>query len=695
MSVQPTMLASIIGAKESNMAKRRKGTLGGHATAKASKAGEREHDTRVAVTRGDTFTKILKDSAGFESDASAQEYLNYVAGKRDRFLQGRKELRDISPGLLRKHNGSPLNDQAKAHLDYTDDIGGQYAPILYRADRGFFQRVFVPAIKGKIWSRGNDGAEEEVSLHPFNTVDQLDGNAGNAIFLANIFSPFSDLANKSTDEIYLSTNSGVYEQLRVAEFQRALAGLKRRVLTHVNRASNDTPVAARADEASQITRDILMKSRNTYESTEGTPADKDRAVFAMIRREFGDMIPHDNPTPVSTGFDPHTTTAVRAFATLPARAQDGDGLYNLLKSKELRGPLDEPDLEYFRRALNIMESAIPVHRTDATVDLIDATAELRMPSRKIDKDVYADAEGSDTRRDIRAASKAGDAPRRADLSNFLATDEVPETLFGIPVVANPEQYTEADIAFFKEHPRAGGFYELGDEDADTQAIEGGGDTSEEPPRYYKVQPGDNLSKIARATGVSSADIAKYSKLADPNKIRVGQVLLLTEPYPGKWNNPGNIQWSNEVAYEGETGRVKSNISSGYFLTFDTPQNGLNAKAQVIGQNIRVKIPKQYREGKIPSDKFTVENLITVYAPPKDKNDTPGYIKFVADKLGVDKDAVLDIDDAKQMASLLRAIATRDSKPEYAEWFRDSEYAEAVKKIKIPAKNREKSGEKGK
>lgn len=55
-----------------------------------------------------------------------------------------------------------------------------------------------------------------------------------------------------------------------------------------------------------------------------------------------------------------------------------------------------------------------------------------------------------------------------DLSNFLATDEVPESLFGIPVVASPEQYTESDIAFFQEHPKAGGFYELGDE-----ATEGG------------------------------------------------------------------------------------------------------------------------------------------------------------------------------------------------------------------------------
>ena len=58
-----------------------------------------------------------------------------------------------------------------------------------------------------------------------------------------------------------------------------------------------------------------------------------------------------------------------------------------------------------------------------------------------------------------------------DLSNFLATDEVPESLFGIPVVSKPEQYTENDIAFFEEHLKAGGFYELGDE-GQVRTVEG-------------------------------------------------------------------------------------------------------------------------------------------------------------------------------------------------------------------------------
>lgn len=49
----------------------------------------------------------------------------------------------------------------------------------------------------------------------------------------------------------------------------------------------------------------------------------------------------------------------------------------------------------------------------------------------------------------------------ARLTNFLATDNVPETLFGVPVVT--QDYTPEDLAFFKAHPEAGGYYEIDNE----------------------------------------------------------------------------------------------------------------------------------------------------------------------------------------------------------------------------------------
>lgn len=50
--------------------------------------------------------------------------------------------------------------------------------------------------------------------------------------------------------------------------------------------------------------------------------------------------------------------------------------------------------------------------------------------------------------------------------NFLATDRVPDTLFGFRVVQSREDYTDEDLEFFKENPRAGGYYDLGDYDRD-------------------------------------------------------------------------------------------------------------------------------------------------------------------------------------------------------------------------------------
>lgn len=61
------------------------------------------------------------------------------------------------------------------------------------------------------------------------------------------------------------------------------------------------------------------------------------------------------------------------------------------------------------------------------------------------------------------AAKGGKKTTGGQLANFLATDKVPPTIFGIPVVTRREDYTEADIRFFQEHPEAGGYYSMGDE----------------------------------------------------------------------------------------------------------------------------------------------------------------------------------------------------------------------------------------
>ena len=79
---------------------------------------------------------------------------------------------------------------------------------------------------------------------------------------------------------------------------------------------------------------------------------------------------------------------------------------------------------------------------------------------------------------LKRADKGGSAPGPSRYGDFakglFAGDSAPETIFGIPVVS--EGYTEADLAFFDEHPEAGGFYQMGDETDEDQGAVGGGVT---------------------------------------------------------------------------------------------------------------------------------------------------------------------------------------------------------------------------
>jgi spore germination protein len=46
-----------------------------------------------------------------------------------------------------------------------------------------------------------------------------------------------------------------------------------------------------------------------------------------------------------------------------------------------------------------------------------------------------------------------------------------------------------------------------------------------------VKPGDTLSGIAKEFGVTVEAIMEVNDLTNPNKIRVGQVLIIPKPLP--------------------------------------------------------------------------------------------------------------------------------------------------------------------
>lgn len=62
---------------------------------------------------------------------------------------------------------------------------------------------------------------------------------------------------------------------------------------------------------------------------------------------------------------------------------------------------------------------------------------------------------------VQQASKGGDSPHR-NFRNFLATDKVPDSIFGYPVVQREEDYTPEDLEFFRKNPKAAGFYDMED-----------------------------------------------------------------------------------------------------------------------------------------------------------------------------------------------------------------------------------------
>ena len=115
--------------------------------------------------------------------------------------------------------------------------------------------------------------------------------------------------------------------------------------------------------------------------------------------------------------------------------------------------------------------------------------------------------------------------------NVLATDKVPDTIFGIPIVSRRGDYTEEDIAFFREYPEAGGYYDMGGEgeEPESQGTLGGGQGGPVvgyPESEYEYTRRDNPTRIdpkdIKGTGVS---------FTDADRVRVPKERM--EEY-GKW-----------------------------------------------------------------------------------------------------------------------------------------------------------------
>lgn len=101
------------------------------------------------------------------------------------------------------------------------------------------------------------------------------------------------------------------------------------------------------------------------------------------------------------------------------------------------------------------------------------------------------------------------------------------------------------------------------------------------------------------------------------------------------NNPGNIRHGDK--WQGMA--VEQPDKS--FITFVSPEYGIRALAKIL---ITYEI----------KGVNTVLRIISRWAPPNE-NDTPRYIDFVAGRLGVDMNDVIDVDSYAVMLPLVTAI----------------------------------------
>jgi hypothetical protein len=120
---------------------------------------------------------------------------------------------------------------------------------------------------------------------------------------------------------------------------------------------------------------------------------------------------------------------------------------------------------------------------------------------------------------------------------------------------------------------------------------------------------------------------------------------MTAPRGIRNNNPGNIREpvGDKTAWVGE----RATNDDAEFEEFLTPEHGLRALAIVLRTY-------QQRHGL-----RTVRQLITRWAPPNE-NQTDVYVRFVAERVGVQPDEAVDLTDRKLMIPFMRAIVRKEN-----------------------------------
>lgn len=129
------------------------------------------------------------------------------------------------------------------------------------------------------------------------------------------------------------------------------------------------------------------------------------------------------------------------------------------------------------------------------------------------------------------------------------------------------------------------------------------------------------------------------------------------------NNPGNIRlsssrWQGQKRFQFDTA----------FVEFEDPVFGLRALMRLL-------LTYYIRHGL-----DTVTALVNRYAPPAE-NATDAYIAAVCKRLGVDKNAVIDVMERRTLVTLARAITRHENgrppKGMPHDWYADAVFEQAA------------------
>lgn len=141
------------------------------------------------------------------------------------------------------------------------------------------------------------------------------------------------------------------------------------------------------------------------------------------------------------------------------------------------------------------------------------------------------------------------------------------------------------------------------------------------------------------------------------------------------NNPGNIRFSSANDWVGKIPYSQNKDAGKAFEQFTHIHFGIRAKMVLI-------------YNKVNSGTNTIAKLIANYAPPSE-NDTVAYINQVVSMTGIDRNAVIELNE-QSLIALCKAISLMENGANFSSYITDADYKDAIAVFDRPLKKKSKN-----